>query len=175
MVQPRFDAGRWLALVQRHRVTSAFLVPTMLARILDHPDLATTDVSSLRMISYGAAAAPTDLVHRAMEHWPEVGFANVFGQTETLGAYTTLTPDDHGDPRRVGSVGRPLPGVEVRVVDPATSVDVAAGAVGEIWVRADRRWTRRPGRPAPTTGCTPATWPAATPTGTSTRWVGCPT
>ena len=65
VVQPRFDAGRWLALVQRHRVTSAFLVPTMLARILDHPDLATTDVSSLRMISYGAAAAPTDLIRRA--------------------------------------------------------------------------------------------------------------
>jgi acyl-CoA synthetase (AMP-forming)/AMP-acid ligase II len=65
---------------------------------------------------------------------PHVLFANVFGQTETLGAYTTLLPEDHRDPNRVGSVGRPLPGVEVRVVDPETGIDVEAGIVGELWV-----------------------------------------
>ena len=65
---------------------------------------------------------------------PNVAFANVFGQTETLGAYTTLLPDDHRDPKRVGSVGRPLPGVEVRVVDPETGIDVEPGTVGELWV-----------------------------------------
>lgn len=65
---------------------------------------------------------------------PNVAFANVFGQTETLGAYTTLLPDEHRDPARAGSVGRPLPGVEVRVVDPETGIDVATGAVGELWV-----------------------------------------
>ncbi|MGZ4760757.1 MAG: class I adenylate-forming enzyme family protein [Acidimicrobiales bacterium] len=135
VVQPRFDAGGWLALVERHRVASAFVVPTMLARILDHPDLSTTDTSSLRMISYGAAAAPTELVRRALDQWPDVGFANTFGQTETIGAYTSLTPADHRDPRRIGSVGRALPGVEVRVVDPATGHDVEPDAVGEIWVR----------------------------------------
>ncbi len=135
VIQPRFDAGRWLALVERHRVSSAFLVPTMLARILDHPDLGTTDVSSIKMISYGAAAAPTELIARAMEQWPDAGFANVFGQTETLGAYTTLSPADHRDPRRLGSVGRPLPGVEIRIVDPTTGTDAATRDVGEIWVR----------------------------------------
>jgi len=136
VVQPRFDAGRWLAAVERHGVTSAFLVPTMLARILDHPDLSTTDTSALRSISYGAAAAPQALIARAMSQWPEVGFANVFGQTETLGAYAALSPAEHRDPQLAGSVGRPMPGVEVRVVDPATTEDVAAGAVGELWVRA---------------------------------------
>ena len=50
VVQPRFDAGEWLRLVARHGVTSAFLVPTMLQRILDHPDFATTDLSPLRAI-----------------------------------------------------------------------------------------------------------------------------
>jgi acyl-CoA synthetase (AMP-forming)/AMP-acid ligase II len=65
---------------------------------------------------------------------PHVGFANVFGQTETLGAYTTLAPGDHRDPSRVGSVGRPLPGVEIRVVDPDTGIDVDAGSIGELWV-----------------------------------------
>jgi acyl-CoA synthetase (AMP-forming)/AMP-acid ligase II len=74
------------------------------------------------------------LLRAAMAAMPHVGFANVFGQTETLGAYTTLLPDDHRDPNRVGSVGRPLPGVEVRVVDPETGIDVQPGTVGELWV-----------------------------------------
>jgi acyl-CoA synthetase (AMP-forming)/AMP-acid ligase II len=134
VVQTRFDAGEWLRLVAEHRVSATFLVPTMLQRILDHPDFAGADLTSLVAIAYGAAAAPVALVRRAMDALPRVGFANVFGQTETLGAYTTLMPDDHRDPNRVGSVGRPLPGVQVRVVDPATGDDVEAGTVGELWV-----------------------------------------
>ncbi len=134
VVQERFDAAAWLRLVQEHRVRTAFLVPTMLQRILDHPDFASTDLSSLVAIAYGAAAAPVALVRRAMAALPHVAFANVFGQTETLGAYTTLLPEDHRDPNRVGSVGRPLPGVQVRVVNPETGTDVEAGIVGELWV-----------------------------------------
>ncbi len=134
VLQRRFDAGEWLRLVQEHRVTSTFMVPTMLQRILDHPDFGGTDLTSLAAIAYGAAAAPVTLIRRAMAAMPHVGFANVFGQTETLGAYTTLLPDDHRDPNRVGSVGRPLPGVEVRVVDPDSGIDVEAGTVGELWV-----------------------------------------
>src|ERR1700753_2966988 len=72
---------------------------------------------------------------------PDLGFANVFGQTETLGAYTTLLPEDHRNPNRVGSVGRPLPGVEVRVVDPDTGTDVEADAVGELWVNTSQNAT----------------------------------
>jgi acyl-CoA synthetase (AMP-forming)/AMP-acid ligase II len=134
VIQQRFDAGQWLRLAQEHRVTSTFMVPTMLQRILDHPDFGSTDLSSLTAIAYGAAAAPVALVRRAMTALPNVGFANVFGQTETLGAYTTLLPNDHRDPDRVGSVGRPLPGVEIRVVDPDSGIDVDEGAVGELWV-----------------------------------------
>ena len=134
VVQTRFEAGEWLRLVSGHRITMTFLVPTMLQRILDHPDFAHTDLTSLAAITYGAAAAPIALVRRAMDALPKVAFANVFGQTETLGAYTTLLPADHRDPARAGSVGRPLPGVEVRVVDPATGDDVEPGTVGELWV-----------------------------------------
>ena len=72
---------------------------------------------------------------------PHVALANVFGQTETLGAYTTLMPDDHHDPARAGSVGRPLPGVEVRVVDPETGNDVNPGAIGELWVNTTQNVT----------------------------------
>jgi acyl-CoA synthetase (AMP-forming)/AMP-acid ligase II len=134
VVLTRFDAGEWLRLVSEHRVTATFLVPTMLQRILDHPDFADTDLTSLVAIAYGAAAAPIALVRRAMAALPHVAFANVFGQTETLGAYTTLMPDDHRDPARAGSVGRPLPGVDVRVVDPTTGDDAEPGRVGELWV-----------------------------------------
>ena len=134
VVQERFDAAEWLRLVQEHRVRTAFLVPTMLQRILDHRDFAGTDLTSVIAIAYGAATAPVALVRRAMAALPHVAFANVFGQTETLGAYTTLLPEDHRDPNRVGSVGKPLPGVEVRVVDPDTAADVEAGVVGELWV-----------------------------------------
>jgi len=134
VVQHRFGAGEWLRLVQEHRVSTAFLVPTMLQRILDHPDFADTDLTSLVAIAYGAAAAPVALVRRALAALPHVAFANVFGQTETLGAYTTLLPEDHRDPNRVGSVGRPLPGVDVRVVDPDTGTDVEMETVGELWV-----------------------------------------
>lgn len=141
VVQPRFDAGEWLRLVSEHRVATTFMVPTMLQRILDHPDFPNTDLSSLVAIAYGAAAAPITLVRRAMAALPHVAFANVFGQTETLGAYTTLLPDDHRDPARAGSVGRPPPGVEVRVVDPATGDDVAPGTVGELWVNTTQNVT----------------------------------
>jgi long-chain acyl-CoA synthetase len=141
VVQKRFDAGEWLRLVSEHRVTATFLVPTMLQRILDHPDFAVTDLTSLVAIAYGAAAAPIALVRRAMATLPHVAFANVFGQTETLGAYTTLLPEDHRDPARAGSVGRPLPGVEVRVVNPATGNDVVPGTVGELWVNTTQNVT----------------------------------
>ncbi len=141
VVQKRFDAGEWLRLVSEHRVTTTFMVPTMLQRILDHPDFAGTDLTSLVAIAYGAAAAPIALVRRAMAALPHVAFANVFGQTETLGAYTTLLPDDHRDPTRAGSVGRPLPGVEVRLVDPATGNDVEPGEVGELWVNTTQNVT----------------------------------
>ncbi|HUO41218.1 MAG TPA: fatty acid--CoA ligase family protein [Mycobacterium sp.] len=118
----------------KYRVGTTFLVPTMLQRILNHPDFHRTDLTSLVAIAYGAAAAPVTLVRRAMAALPHVAFANVFGQSETLGAYTILSPDDHRDPDRVGSVGRPLPGVEVRLVDPDTGSDVDTGELGELWV-----------------------------------------
>ncbi len=134
---PKFDAGTWLTLVETHKVTQTFVVPTMLRRILDHPRFDSTDLSSLLALSYGAAACPVDLVHRAMAAFPDVEFSNTFGQTETLGAYAALSPADHRRGDRLDSVGRPLPGVAVRVVDPESEEEVGPGEVGEFVVRAD--------------------------------------
>jgi long-chain acyl-CoA synthetase len=138
---PKFDAGEWLELVDRYRVAQTFVVPAMLRRILDHPRFAATDLSSLQALSYGAAAAPVDLVQRAMAALPNVDFTNTFGQTETLGAYAALTPTDHRRGDRLGSVGRPFPGVELRIVDPASETPMAPGGVGEFLVRATQNTT----------------------------------
>jgi acyl-CoA synthetase (AMP-forming)/AMP-acid ligase II len=138
---PRFEPGEWLDLVERHRVTQTFVVPTMLRRILDHPRFAATDVSSLRALSYGAAACPVDLVRRAVATLPDVDFSNTFGQTETLGAYAALSPEDHRRGDRFDSVGRPLAGVELRIVEPGTDREVEPGAVGEFVVRAVQNTT----------------------------------
>jgi acyl-CoA synthetase (AMP-forming)/AMP-acid ligase II len=136
VVQTRFDAGEWLALVERHAVTTAFIVPTMLYRILEHPDFPTTDLSSLVSLTYGAAPATPELIRRAMDSLPGVALTNTFGQTETMGSITALGPGDH-PPGRLASVGQPLPGVEIRIVNPTNGEEVPSGAVGELWVRSD--------------------------------------
>jgi len=137
----RFDAGAWLRAVEQHQVARTFVVPTMLQRILDHPDFADRALSSLLQISYGAAAAPVALVERALDALPHVGFSNVFGQTETLGSYAALGAEDHQARRKLGSAGTPLPGVELRIVDPATGADCPVGTPGEVWVRAAQNVT----------------------------------
>jgi long-chain acyl-CoA synthetase len=136
VVQTRFEAGEWLALVARHAVTTAFVVPTMLYRILEHPDFPTTDLSSLTSLTYGAAPATPELIRRAMESLPGVALTNTFGQTETMGSITALGPGDH-PPERLASVGKPLPGVEIRIVHPTTGAEVGPGTVGELWVRSE--------------------------------------
>ena len=138
---PKFDPGEWLELVERHRVTRTFVVPTMLRRILDHPRFGSTDLSSLRALNYGAAACPVDLVRRAVAAFPDVDFSNTFGQTETLGAYAALTPEDHRRGDRFDSVGRTLAGVELRIVEPGTDREVEPGGVGEFVVQAVQNTT----------------------------------
>jgi acyl-CoA synthetase (AMP-forming)/AMP-acid ligase II len=145
---PQFEPTAWLETVQRERITHAFLVPTMLKRLLDHPDFARYDCSSLQVLGYGAAPMPLPVIRRAIEMFPKtVGFVNAFGQTETTATVTMLLPDDHrleGPPaeverklRRLASIGRPLPDVEVKIVD-ASGAEVPRGTVGEIVVRTPR-------------------------------------
>lgn len=145
---PQFDAGEWLETVQREKITHAFVVPTMMKKILDHPEFSSFDISSLTNISYGGAPMPLPVIRRALESFPPtVGFVNAFGQTETTSTLTVLGPDDHrltGDAekdelvlRRLTSIGRPLPDVEVKVVDDAGNA-LGANETGEILVRTPR-------------------------------------
>src|SRR5439155_19366546 len=91
----------WLDLVERERISHAFLVPTMLKQLLDQPDLERRDLSSLEILSYGGAAMPFPVIRRAIERFPKtVGSVNAFGQTETTSPLTLLGP---GDYRRRGT------------------------------------------------------------------------
>jgi long-chain acyl-CoA synthetase len=148
VLMPQFEPRAWLDLVEQERITHAFVVPTMLKHVLDQPDLERRDLSSLEILSYGGAPMPFPVIRRALERFPRtVGFVNAFGQTETTSTLTLLGPEDHrleGTPeeievrtKRLTSIGRPLPDVEVRIVDD-DGKSLAAGQVGEIQVRTPR-------------------------------------
>ncbi|MFZ1123480.1 MAG: AMP-binding protein [Candidatus Binataceae bacterium] len=148
VVMPQFDPKSWLQLVAREKVTHAFVVPTMMKQLLDEPSFAKTDLSSLTNLAYGGAAMPIQTIRRAIEAFPRsVGFVNAYGQTETTSSLTVLGPDDHridGDSKtvelklkRLNSIGRPLPDVEIAVRDDDGAL-LAAGQVGEILIRTPR-------------------------------------
>ena len=148
VLMPQFEPRGWLEAVERERITHAFLVPTMVKKLLDEPDLERRDLSRLEILSYGGAAMPFPVVRRAIERFPRnVGFVNAFGQTETTSTLTVLGPEDHrleGTPeeverktKRLTSIGRPLPDVEVQIVGDDGSL-LPPGEVGEICVRTPR-------------------------------------
>ncbi len=109
--------------------------------LLAAPEIAGTDLSSLRTVFYGASPISDDLLVRAMRSFG-CSFAQVYGLTETTGAITTLLAEDHDPegPRAhlLRSAGRPLDHVELRIVDPETGAELPTGEVGEVWTRSDQ-------------------------------------
>jgi long-chain acyl-CoA synthetase len=129
------DPGAILKLIPQYRITKAFVVPALLLFLMQHPQCASTDFSSLELIVYGASPAPLDLVRNALKMFG-CGLAQVYGLTETTGAITYLPPQDHNEegPGRLKSCGKAMSGIEIRIVD-ASGREVAAGEVGEIVTR----------------------------------------
>ncbi|MFH1775386.1 MAG: long-chain-fatty-acid--CoA ligase [Chloroflexota bacterium] len=150
IIQRQFEAKSWMELVEKEKANRAMMVPTMLKQLMDHPDFGKYDLSSLRVITYGAAPMPFEVIKKAVEVFPGVGFINAFGQTETAATITTLGPEDHviegtGEEkekklRRLSSIGRPMADVEMKIVDEAGN-DLPAGEVGEIVARGPRVMT----------------------------------
>ncbi|MFJ9896260.1 class I adenylate-forming enzyme family protein [Streptomyces sp. NPDC091280] len=141
-----FDAGEWLATARRERVTHALVVPTMLARIVAEVPADDAGTPTLRSLAYGGARTPRPVVERALRIFPETGFVNAYGLTETASSVAVLGPDDHraalaaADPAvrdRLGSVGRPLPGVEIEIRD-ADGRPAGAGDTGLVFVRGEQ-------------------------------------
>ncbi|GLP77612.1 long-chain-fatty-acid--CoA ligase [Mycobacterium antarcticum] len=114
-----------------------FLVPAVLAKVLESGDDAVKLFSALKTYGYGASPMPLPLLRKALEAWPDTDFIQAYGLTEVGGVISLLAPEDHrnGDEERMGSAGRVVPGAEVRVVDPDSLEDVAPGEQGELWFR----------------------------------------
>lgn len=129
-----------LAAIARWRVTAVMLPPTLVVRLLQDPALAGTDVGSVRHFLYGSAPMDPAWTLRAMDRFPAAGFHQGYGLTETSPLLTMLGDGDHRRARRSGchdilrSVGRPVVGVELRIVDEAGR-DVPRGTVGEVVAR----------------------------------------
>jgi acyl-CoA synthetase (AMP-forming)/AMP-acid ligase II len=144
----QFDPKEWLEAVEQEKVTHAFVVPTMMKQLIDHPEFEKFDLSSLQNVSYGGAPMPFPVIRKAIEMFPKsTGFVNAFGQTETTSTLTVLGPADHrldGTPeevernlKRLTSVGLPLPDVEVRVLDDDNK-ELPANDIGEVVIRTPR-------------------------------------
>ncbi len=130
--------------------THAFLVPTVVHGVLAAGERAIAAFGGLKLVAYGAAPMPLPMLRKALDAWPDVEFVQVYGMTELSGVATLLTAEAHRDdarPERLASGGLPLPGVEVRVVDPVTFEELKPGETGEIWchsVQAMRGYLNKP-------------------------------
>jgi acyl-CoA synthetase (AMP-forming)/AMP-acid ligase II len=147
LLLPAFDPDDWLQLAAAERATHAFLVPTMLGRVIARLDAgASANLSAMRAIAYGGGRMPTELIERALALLPETAFTNAYGLTETSSTIALLGPEEHrdafasADPEaraRLSSVGRPLPTVQVEIRD-EDGRPLPAGERGEIYVRGEQ-------------------------------------
>jgi fatty-acyl-CoA synthase len=128
-----FDPGLFLQLIEEERAQVSLIVPTMILALLNHPDAKTRDLSSFTSILSGAAAVPETLVKRARVELG-VRFAIMYGQTESNGPFLETFPED-SDELQATTIGRPIPHVEVKVVDPNTLQTLPVNTIGEWWVR----------------------------------------
>lgn len=115
-----------------------FLVPAVLAKVLESGEDAVKLFGALKTYSYGASPMPLPLLRAALEAWPNTDFIQAYGLTELCGVISHLLPDAHratDHPERLSSAGTLVPGAEVRVVDPYTLEDVPTGEQGELWFR----------------------------------------
>jgi acyl-CoA synthetase (AMP-forming)/AMP-acid ligase II len=134
-VMREFVPAQILETIERERLQVMLLVPAMILFLLQAPQIRETDLGSLKLIVYGAAPIPAELLKQAIAVFP-CGFQQVYGLTETTGAITLLPPHDHdpNDARKLLSCGYAQQGVELRIVGD-DGRDLPAGQVGEIAVR----------------------------------------
>ncbi len=136
VLQRDVDPAGILRAIPEHRVTHAIFVPAVLQFLLMTPGVDDADLSSLETIVYGASPITDKVLTKAMETF-KCDFIQVYGLTETTGAVTQLDPADHdpeGNPDLLRSCGKPMPGVELRIVGEEGG-DQPEGEVGEVWIR----------------------------------------
>ncbi|MET8293811.1 AMP-binding protein [Streptomyces sp. NPDC005180] len=146
VVHDRFEAAEVLRALAAERITRVYLTVPQLYRLLDHPDTSATDLSALRQLIYsGCVASPARLAEAVRVFGPRL--VQCYGSTEA-GRITLLDQLDHFEPELLPSVGRPFPGVELRVCDPDTGREVPRGDRGEVQVRSPHAMAGYQGLPA---------------------------
>lgn len=130
----KFDAGKWLALAHSWRPTDIILVPVQYTRLLAHPDFDRVDLSSFKNKFCTSAPLSRETKHEILQRWPAGGFTEIYGMTEG-GVSCCLRADQ--DPDKLDTVGKPLPDVDLRIVDEQGSV-LPQGEVGEVVGRSPR-------------------------------------
>jgi acyl-CoA synthetase (AMP-forming)/AMP-acid ligase II len=143
VILEKFTPETFFEAVERHKVTSTIVVPTMLRDLIESPGLRSANLDSLRIVVYGAAPASQDLVAAAIEHFP-CDLLQGYGLTEGCPALLMLGPEDHkqgyADPslrHRLASIGRPVPGVRLRIAN-EEGVELPRGSVGELQIRSTK-------------------------------------
>jgi long-chain acyl-CoA synthetase len=144
---PNFSAENWLFVARKEKVSNAFVVPTMLARIVEALEgKSSADLPHLKAISYGGGKMPLSIIERAMKLFPKTDFTNAYGLTETSSTVAVLTPEDHRAAcnstaekirRRLVSVGRALPGVTIEIRDEEGKT-LGPDERGEIYVKGEQ-------------------------------------
>ena len=137
-VMTRDPDGASLAGAILQGANRTFLVPAVLAQVLQSGDDAIKLFGQLKTYCYGASPMPLPLLRAAIEAWPDTDFIQVYGLTEVCGVITHLMPEAHRDeahPERLVSAGQCIPGAEVKVVDPESLEEVPTGEHGELWFR----------------------------------------
>jgi fatty-acyl-CoA synthase len=135
VVLPYFEPGLVLETIERERITATMVVPTMLYMLMDHPDFATRDLSSLETVYYGAAAMSPTRLAEAIDKLGPI-FFQYYGQAEAPMTICVLRKDEHdvARPERLATCGRPVPWVHVALLDDFGN-EVPRGEPGEICVR----------------------------------------
>ena len=129
-----FDAKAFLDAVEKHRITSAAMAPSMIGMVLAHPEYRPERLSSLRFLAYGSSPMPAATLERVLTELPWIRLHQYYGMTEAAPILTLLAPRDHLRPELRASAGRAVPGVEVSIRKADGKV-AAAGEVGEICAR----------------------------------------
>jgi acyl-CoA synthetase (AMP-forming)/AMP-acid ligase II len=133
LYMPRFDVDHWFDVVEKQRPMMVFLVPAMAELITASPRFESADLSAPLLVSIGSAPVAPATLTKLQHAMPEATVSNSYGLTEAGPAYLAM-PKEEAE-RRIGSVGKPSPPMEVRVVDPDTDEEQAPGSVGELLVR----------------------------------------
>jgi acyl-CoA synthetase (AMP-forming)/AMP-acid ligase II len=141
---PRLDLARYLALAERHRATVLIGAPPLMAALAGHPLVDAHDLSSIELIVSGGAPLGADAQRAVAARFPGAAVGQGWGMTETSVGGTVPDRDTGTVP---GSVGRVMPSTELRVVDPSSGRDLAAGERGELWLRGPQVTPGYRGRP----------------------------